>query len=229
MGLSGVHHVAFISNDMKAQIEFYTQACGMKLVGLFPMHGVEGATHCFLEAGENTYMSFVQIKDVNIQPEIGVSHAADITSPVAGGAMQHVAFKVDTMEEMLALRDRLRSHGYGVFGPLEHGMSESMYIGAPEGILLEFATADTCEPVRTEEWVLSTAAAEVGISEEDLKRYISPAPFEGKGGTVEQPTGDALIYPTPIPQPMFEALGYLPDEQFREAMRFTQPSKEAAQ
>ena len=64
MALTEIHHAAFMSNDMKAQIEFYTQVLCMKLVGIFPMHGVPGASHCFIEAGKDSYVSFVQIQDV---------------------------------------------------------------------------------------------------------------------------------------------------------------------
>ena len=117
MAITGVHHAAFISNNMKAQIEFFTQIVGMKLVGIFPMHGVEGASHCFLEAGKDCFLSFVQINGVNVEPVYGVSHAISAAGPVAGGALQHIAFNCDTMAAMLGLRDRLRSNGYAVFGP----------------------------------------------------------------------------------------------------------------
>ncbi|MGL1567551.1 VOC family protein, partial [Vibrio parahaemolyticus] len=59
--MNGLHHAAFITKDMKAQIEFFTQIVGMQLVGIFPMHGCEGAVHCFIETGENDFLSFVQL------------------------------------------------------------------------------------------------------------------------------------------------------------------------
>lgn len=220
MALTGIHHAAFITNDMKAQIEFYTQVVGMKLVGIFPMHGVEGASHCFLEAGKDCFLSFVQMEGDGVEPVYGVSHPTDNTGTVAGGAMQHIAFSCDTFEEMMDLRDRLRSHGYGVFGPLDHKMSHSMYLGSPEGILLEFATADKCEPVKAEEWVDPETAAALGMSEEDLARYVSPPAFDGSGGAVPQPPLDKVIHPTPVPRPMFEQLGYLSDKELAEALRF---------
>ena len=223
MAFTGVHHAAFITNDMKTQIEFYTQVLGMKLVGIFPMHGVPGASHCFIEAGKDAYVSFVQIKDVNVEPVYGVSHAIDTAHPVAGGAMQHMAFGCDSLEEMLTLRDRLRSNGYAVFGPLEHGMSHSMYFGGPEGMQLEFATTDQCEPVRAEDWVDPSTAKTLGMSEADLKRYLNPPAFASQGGAVKQPSLDNAMYPTPIPPPMFDALGYLSDEELKEAMRFNAP------
>ena len=224
MPMSGLHHAAFISNDMKSQIEFFTQVVGMKLVGIFPMHGAEDAVHCFLEAGDNSFLSFVQLKDAAAEPVPGVSHANDVLSPVARGALQHIAFKCDTMADLLEMRDRIRSHGYAVFGPLSHGMNYSMYFAAPEGILLEYSTTDTCAPVKAEDWVDPAAAATLGMSVGDLKRYTSPPSFTGAGGgKVPQPSGDGMVYPTPIPKPMFNALGHLPDDELAKAMEFEAP------
>ena len=180
MALSGVHHAAFVSNDMKAQIEFFTQVLGMKLVGIFPMHGVPGASHCFIEAGKDCYMSFVQIKDVNVAPVHGVSHAVDAGGPVAGGAMQHISFSCATFEELLDLRDRLRSNGYAVFGPLDHGMSHSIYFGGPEGMLLEIATVDRCKPVRAEDWVDPATARRSRHQRGRSKTLHKPAGVRGQ-------------------------------------------------
>lgn len=227
MAVYGMHHIAFMTSDMKAQIEFYTQVVGLKLVGIFPFHGVDGATHCFLEGGNGFLLSFVQIKGREVDPVYGVSHARDVSDPVAGGALQHVALNVDTMDEMLNLRDRLRSNGYAVFGPLAHGISYSMYLGSPEGIHLEFATSDACETITAEKWVVPESAAIFDISEDDLERYKNPPAFKGKGGAVPQPSIDKAVLPTPIPQPMFEQLGYLSDEDLEKAMRFSAPAEAA--
>lgn len=220
MELTGIHHLALSTNDMKVQIEFFTQVVGMKLVGLFPMHGTEGASHCFLEAGEDCFLSFVQMQGVSIDPVIGVSHAADAGSAVAGGAMQHLSFKLDTMREMLDMRDRLRSNGYAVFGPLDHGISHSIYFAGPEGLLLEFATPEGCAAMDPAVWVEPATGELLGMSKEDLDRYISPPAFAGKAGAVPQPTGEGSVYPTPIPRPMYDALGLLNDQELKEALSF---------
>lgn len=221
MGFSGVHHVAFFTNDMKAQLEFFTQVVGMELVALFPMHGVPGASHCFLKAGEDSYLSFVQVEGVRVEGVTGVSHAADAASPVAGGALQHLAFNVDSLEEMLNLRDRLRSNGYAVFGPLDHGMSRSMYLGAPEGILLEFSTVEGCAEL-TAKWIEADTGRILGMAGSDLERYAHPPAFEGRSGAVSQPDPSRAVYPTPIPRPMFEALGHLGDKELSEALAFSE-------
>lgn len=45
----GIHHIAIMSADMKAQLTFFTQVMGFPLKGLFEMHGVPGGKHAFLE------------------------------------------------------------------------------------------------------------------------------------------------------------------------------------
>ncbi|EQB09542.1 MULTISPECIES: VOC family protein [Sphingomonadales] len=223
MKISGVHHIAFCTNDMKSQIEFFTQVVGMKLVGLFPMHGTEGATHCFLESGENCYLSFIQMPGPGVSPVMGVSHALDASHPVAGGAMQHISFNVDSFEELMDLRDRLRSNGYAVVGPLDHMISHSMYLGAPEGILLEFSTSEGCTKMTAAAWTDLQAAQTVGIELEDLKRFASPPAFAGHRGAVAQPDPTTAIYPTPIPRPMYEAVAELSDADIQEVVRYDPP------
>lgn len=135
---------------------------------------------------------------------------------------------VDTMGEMLALRDRLRNAGYAVFGPLEHGICQSMYLGSPDGIQLEFATTDGCKPLTVEEWVMPESAAELGMSEADLERYTNPPPLGTEGGSVPQPPADIAVPAIPVPQEMFEKFGYLSDEELHEALRFSAPADEHA-
>lgn len=225
MAFSGVNHLALSTNDMKAQIEFFTQVVGMELTALFPMHGAEGASHCFLKAGKDCYLSFIQMQGVVIEPMIGVSHARDVLAPVAGGAMQHISFNVETMSELLDLRDRLRGNGCAVFGPLDHGTCKSMYLGAPEGIVLEFATCDGSPDMDPKVWVDPATGAVLGMTADDLARYVSPPAIAGQAGSLPQPDLETSVYPPPpIPRPMFEALGQLNDEELSKALSFPTPT-----
>lgn len=221
MALSGIHHLALGTNNMREQLHFFTQVAGMKLVALFPMHGAgKAATHCFIEIGKDNYLSFIEMEGEKIEPIIGVSHARDVFGPVAGGAMQHLSFNIETQTELRNLRDRLRTNGYAVVGPVDHGMSHSIYVGAPEGILLEFSSSEGSPGlVPVEAWVDEKAAKRIGISPEELAAFQAPPEFDGKDGAVEQPKGDDMIYPTVIPKPMFEKVGYLNDEELAEALK----------
>ncbi len=183
---NGVHHLAIATRDMKGQIEFFTQVVGMELVALYWMHGVPETVHGFLRLDDHCSLAFVQGPQMaRIEPQLGVSHAGSAAGPVAPGAMQHVALNVDSEAALLALRDRIRSHGYWVMGPIDHGMCKSMYLAAPEGIVLEFATSESV--LDAEEWLDPEVVERCGISTADLARYRRPPAFEDRGGAVPQP------------------------------------------
>lgn len=198
MGLpNGLHHLAIATKDIKAQIEFFTQACGMELHALYWMHGVPNTFHGFLRMG-NAYIAFVQNPEIqSTQPAPDVSHARWTASPVAPGAMQHVAMNVSSEEELYAIRDRLRSHDVWVWGPIDHGLCKSIYFAGPEGLMLEFATSE--EIIDQEAWIDPEVQELVGISAEDLKRYKAPPPFVSQGGKVKNPPVDPANPPMELP------------------------------
>src|SRR6516162_665784 len=175
MGLpNGLHHLAICTKDIKSQIEFYTEVIGMELVALYWMHGVENTFHGFLRLNDSSSIAFVQHPEIaQIKPIEGVSSPAFTADNVAAGVMQHVAFNVDTEEELLAMRDRIRSHGYWVVGPLDHGLCKSIYLAAPEGIMLEFATSEG-KPIDAETWIDPEVVKLAGITPADLQRYRNP-------------------------------------------------------
>ena len=57
--------------------------------------------------------------------------------------MQHIAFRADTEAELLAMRDRVRSRGINVIGPIDHGMCRSIYFAGPDQMTLEIAASRT--------------------------------------------------------------------------------------
>ena len=224
MKLAGLHHIAICTSDMKAQIEFFTQVVGMKLVGLFPMHGAPGAFHCFMEMGEDSYMSFVRIPGVDIKGIVGVSHAADAVSPVAAGAMQHIAINVKSQADLRALRDHIRSKNYAVVGPLNHGTSESLYLSAPEGILLEFSSPEDSLPWDPEVWIDPDVVGRCEMTPEDIIRYQNPPTIEAASSPVPQPDPAVAVPPTPIPPPMFAAMTGMSDDDIRTSFNFPLPN-----
>src|SRR6516162_6929929 len=150
---NGVHHLAICTKDIKKQIEFFTQTVGAKLVALYWMHGVDNTFHGFVNIGDSCSIAFVQSPEIGeIQPLKGVSHAAWTASPVAAGVMQHVAINVENEADLLAIRDRVRTYGNWVMGPIDHGCCKSIYLAAPEGIMLEFSTSEG-RPIDGEAWI----------------------------------------------------------------------------
>ena len=191
MGLpNGVHHLAIATKDIKKQIEFYTQVVGMELVALYWMHGVQKTFHGFLRMNDSSSIAFVQGPEMAaIEGVPGISHARWAADPVAAGVMQHLALNVDTYDDLLAIRDRVRTHGHWVMGPIDHGFCKSIYLAAPEGIMLEFSTSEG-NAIDVEAWIDPEVVALAGICAEELAPYKNPPAFASKGGKVAQPKPD---------------------------------------
>ena len=218
----GVHHLAFSTADLKGQLEFFSDVLGLPLVAIFPMHGVPGGIHAFLEGAEDCLISFVQLPAMGeIEIEFGKTHAGNGALPSAPGTLQHLALVVDDEQELLALRDRIRSRGINVIGPIDHGMCLSMYFAGPEGLTLEVATSDA--PIDPQRWLDAEAAAEVGITPDALARLASPASYERPDSAVPQPDYDPAKPHMRYPETVYAAILDLPDEQVRETLSFAEP------
>merc|ERR1719453_2019810 len=137
--VSGLHHAAWVCADMKATVDFYETALGMRLRGIFPMHGVNGAKHCFLEAGNGAELSFVEFTGDNMQSsEVLANKDISPMHVAAPGEQHHFAFKCDNMDQMHALREQIKSAGCKISRPLDHGMCFSAYFKDPvNGFSLE--------------------------------------------------------------------------------------------
>jgi len=221
MGLpNGVHHLAIATRDMKGQIEFFTRVVGMELVALYWMHGVPDTVHGFLKLGDTSSLAFVQGPQMRtIKPQPGVSHAGSPAGAVAPGAMQHVALSVSSEADLLALRDRIRSHGYWVMGPIDHGMCKSIYLAAPEGIVLEFATSSG--PIDADRWIDPDVVRVCGIDAQELARYRHPQAFDSRNGAVPQP--DHREHPTLDFPPGVDSILTMSDEAIAEMLDFPTP------
>ena len=211
--VDGLHHLAITTADMKSQIEFFTDKLGMELVALYWMHGVENTWHGFLRLNDESAIAFVcnpEIKDIPVR--LGETHSGNPGANCAAGAMQHVALRVKNQEELLAMRDRLRSKGVPVMGPMNHGMCVSMYFAGPEHLSLELSYSE--EPINQETWIDPEVVELAGISAEELARYKKPPDFSDNNGTVEQPDLAKTSGPhmTNYPEGAYEAMMGTPDD-----------------
>jgi catechol 2,3-dioxygenase-like lactoylglutathione lyase family enzyme len=223
MGLpNGIHHLAICTKDIKKQIEFFTQHVGMELVALYWMHGVDNTFHGFLKLGNSSSIAFVQSPEIGeIQPQKGVSHASWTAAPVAAGVMQHLALNVDSEADLMAIRDRVRTHGNWVMGPIDHGFCKSIYLAAPEGIMLEFSTSEG-NSIDAEAWIDPEVVRLSGIGLADLERYKHPPAFASRGGAVPNPQVDLAHPPMEFP-PGREKIFKMSDAEIFERMSETTP------
>lgn len=218
----GVHHIAFSTADMKSQIEFFSDVLGMPLVAIFPMHGVPGGIHAFLEGSPECLISFVQLPAIaDIEIEYGKTHAGSGSLPSAPGTLQHLALVVDSDDELLAMRDRIRSRGINVLGPIDHGMCRSMYFAGPEALSLEIATSD--EAIDPKHWLDPEAAAEVGITPEMMEQMANPEAFDRPAEAIPQPPYDPAKPHMLYPKAVYEQMLAMTDQQVWDATSFTEP------
>ena len=212
--IKGLHHVAIATADMKTQLTFFSDVLGLRLVGLYWMHGVDGAWHAFMEMGEEQFAFAFVPGNENVPIEYGVTHAGSGAGNSAPGSMQHIALRVDTLDELLAMRDRIRSRGVNVFGPLQHGLCQSIYFGGPEGLALEVATScGAPAPLDNDgTWVDREVQELAGISDEELQALMHPAEYKDEGGAVAQPAYDPEKPHNHYPEDVYQAMLATPDE-----------------
>ena len=208
---TGIHHIAIMTGDMKAQLEFLTDVLGCELVAIFDMHGVPDGLHAFLKLADDCSFSLVQLPGVKDIPiELGNTHAGSGAGKSAGGTMQHLAFKVDSRDALIAMRDRIRTKGVNVFGPIDHGMCQSIYFAGPEQLSLEVAWSDAAlDPAR---WIDPATLAKIGVTPEEAQRFMHPDAYDGDGGTVPQPPIDPTKPHQAMPEAAYKQIISMPDE-----------------
>lgn len=133
--LKGVHHVAYRCRDAKETVEFYQRVLGMDFQlaiaeDRVPSTGApDPYMHVFLDAGGGNVLAFFELPN---SPEMG----RDANTPQW---VQHIAFKVGSMDELLAAKARAEAEGLEVIGPVHHGVFKSIYFFDPSGHRLELA------------------------------------------------------------------------------------------
>ena len=217
----GIHHIAVMAADMKEHLAFFCDVMGFPLVALFDMHGVPGGKHAFLKMTEHSYFSIVELAGVaEIPRTLGVTHAGSGAGPSAAGTMQHLAFRAPDETAMLALRDRIRSHGVPAIGPIGHGFCQSIYFAGPDQLTLEVACpAAALDPAR---WIDPAVLAECGIDAATALRFASPAPTV-EGGPVPQPAYDPAKPHMAYPEATYRAILAAPDAAITAQGSYNEP------
>jgi catechol 2,3-dioxygenase-like lactoylglutathione lyase family enzyme len=133
--LKGIHHVAYRCKDAKQTVEFYRDVLGMDFqLAIAEDHvpstgAYDPYMHIFLDAGGGNVLAFFELPQ---QPEMG-------KDPNTPAWVQHIAFKVASMDDLLAAKARAEAHGLSVLGPTHHGIFKSIYFFDPNGHRLELA------------------------------------------------------------------------------------------
>ncbi len=142
MALQGIHHVAYRCKDAKETVAWYRKYLDMDFVLAIAEDQVPSTKeadpymHVFLDAGNGNILAFFELPT---KPEMD----RDRNTP---RWVQHLAFKVGSMEELLASKARLEADGHEVLGPVNHTLFQSIYVFDPNGHRIELAAnSDTPE------------------------------------------------------------------------------------
>src|SRR5207244_9940046 len=104
----------------------------------------------------------------------------------------------------------------------DHGFCKSIYLVAPEGIMLEFSTWTDLD---TDEWIDPEVMQYCGLSAADIARYRKPQGFVSKGGEVAQPEpkpGYRFVFPAEWRE-KGDALYHMDDEKLCAVFSDTEP------
>jgi catechol 2,3-dioxygenase-like lactoylglutathione lyase family enzyme len=217
---NGVNHLALSTRDMKGQLTFFAEVLGCPTRALYWMHGVENTFHGFVELAPDSYVAFVQTEANPAEPIWNVTHSGNSAGPVTAGTMQHLALNVDTIDELLTMRDRIRSHGVQVLGPIDHGMIRSIYFAGPEHLSLEIACG---RDIDERQWIDPEVQGLCGIDDDELVALTNPAPFERPDEPVAQPPHDESKPNQHYPRRVLDALMRMPDAEVWRNMSWPDP------
>ncbi len=122
MPVTRLNHAVLYVRDVEASVKFYTGALGFRTVMAFP-----GAA--FLQAGGSSNDHDLGLFQIGPQ-------AADSGAGRTTVGLYHLAWEVDTLEELAATRERLIDAGSFV-GATDHGTTKALYAKDPDGIEFE--------------------------------------------------------------------------------------------
>ena len=146
MKIQKIHHVAYRCRDAQETVNFYQKVLNMDLVLAIAENEVPSTKapdpymHLFLDAGAGNILAFFELPTAEPM-------GRDEKTP---SWVQHIAFEVASLEDLLEAKQRVEAEGLDVIGPTDHGIFKSIYFFDPNGHRLELA-ANTLEDGMLEE------------------------------------------------------------------------------
>lgn len=139
MGIHRLNHAVLYVSDLARSVAFYRDVLGFRLVPMTP-DGFAGA-------------AFLQAPDSTNDHDLGLFEIGRAAGPSAAGrhtvGLYHLAWEVDTLDELAATAERLASVG-ALTGKSDHGTTKSLYGRDPDGLEFEvvwLVPVDLLDPV----------------------------------------------------------------------------------
>jgi catechol 2,3-dioxygenase-like lactoylglutathione lyase family enzyme len=117
----GLHHMALLSSDVEATINFYQGLLEFPLTELFENRDYQGSTHYFFDIGHGNLLAFFDF------PGLDLGGYAEVL-----GGLHHIAISIEP-DRWEHLRAKLEAAGV----PTKHMSGTSLYFSGPDGERLE--------------------------------------------------------------------------------------------
>jgi len=130
-----LHHYAYRARDAEETRHFYEDILGLPLYHIIQSDYVPSTgeycpyTHFFFRLQDGSFIAFF---------DLGDDQAAE-PSPNTPLWVNHIAFRLDSLAELEAMKARLQAHGIGVIGVTDHHIFKSIYFFDPNGVRLELS------------------------------------------------------------------------------------------
>ncbi len=122
MPVTRLNHAVLYVRDETRSAEFYRDVLGFRVVSQFP-----GAVFLQAEASTNDH-------------DLGIFSVGESVGPSGAGktsvGLYHLAWEVDTLEELARIRQRLVEVG-ALVGASDHGTTKALYAHDPDGLEFE--------------------------------------------------------------------------------------------
>jgi catechol 2,3-dioxygenase-like lactoylglutathione lyase family enzyme len=141
MKIERIHHVAYRFRDARQTVEWYRKYLGMDFVLAIAedqvpsTHEPDPYMHLFMDAGGGNILAFFELPNSPAMDR-------DRNTPEW---VQHIAFKVASVDDLVQTKARLEADGIAVIGITDHTIFKSIYFFDPNGHRVELA-ADTATP-----------------------------------------------------------------------------------
>ncbi len=129
-----LHHYAYRAKDAEETRHFYEDILGLPLYHIIQSDVVPSTgeycpyTHFFFRLQDGSFIAFF---------DLGNDEAA-LPSPNTPLWVNHISFRVDTVQDLEAMKARLEAHGVQVLGVTDHHIFKSIYFFDPNGVRMEF-------------------------------------------------------------------------------------------
>jgi glyoxylase I family protein len=128
-----LHHYAYRARDAEETRHFYEDILGLPLYHIIQSDYVPSTgeycpyTHFFFRLQDGSFIAFFDLGD----------DQASEPSPNTPKWVNHISFRVDSVQALLDMKSRLEAHGMEVLGITDHHIFDSIYFFDPNGIRLE--------------------------------------------------------------------------------------------